>query len=506
MTTPLRLLLLWLPLLLLLSACHLLQQTEKSPDPAAPDPSLVTFLQLNDVYEIAPLEGGKTGGMARVAGLRQQLRAEQPSTYTVLAGDFLSPSVIGTVKLDGERVKGAQMVDAMNALGVNYVVFGNHEFDIDEAALQARIDASRFTWIAANVFRADGTPWYRQVDDQREAFPRGVALHTPEVSIGILGVTLDANKVDYVRYEDVYATARAVYDSLAPLSDLIIAITHLSIEEDRRLAETLPGLALIMGGHEHENHFERVGTVPIAKADANAKTVYVHRLHRDAAGGFTFSHELIPIGPETPVDPHTDSVVRDWEARAYGAFREMGFDLNAPVAVLPEPLDGRETSLRTGPNNLGIALAHAMYEATPGAQAAVVNSGSVRIDDVLAGAITEFDLIRTLPFGGKVLRLSLKGRLLARVLDAGRQNVGNGGYLQTWQVDRSGDTWQIAGQPLDPEAVYVVAITDFLLTGLEFNLDFLTRDHPDIVQVETPVAPDPAADIRMVLAQYLKKR
>jgi len=496
----------FLPLLSLLLLVSLISCQSKADSKAPPSgPAEVIFLQLNDVYEISPLEGGLTGGMARVATLRQQLLAEQPATYTVLAGDFLSPSVIGTVKIDGERVKGAQMVDVMNHLGVDYVVFGNHEFDLDEPTLQKRIDESQFEWIASNVLRADSTPFFRQEGEQQIPLPQAAILETPAARIGVLGVTLDANKVDYVHYEDVYASARAVYDSLAPRTDLVIAITHLAIEQDRELAEALPGLALIMGGHEHEQHFEQVGTVPIAKADANAKTVYVHRLVKDPAGAFRFTHELVPIGPQIASEPLTDSVAQAWEALAYGAFKDMGFDLNAPVATLPEPLDGRENSLRLGPNNLGIALAHAMYDAWPGVDAGVVNSGSVRVDDVLSGAITEFDLIRTLPFGGKVLKVSLKGQLLARVLDAGLANAGNGGYLQVWQVARTDAGWEVAGQPLDPGRVYTIAISDFLLTGLESNLDFLTRDNPGITEVVSPEAGTTAADIRKVLAQYLKK-
>ena len=57
-----------------------------------------TFLQVNDVYEITPLGGGEVGGMARVATLKKQLKKENPNTFTFMAGDFLSPSLIGTIK------------------------------------------------------------------------------------------------------------------------------------------------------------------------------------------------------------------------------------------------------------------------------------------------------------------------------------------------------------------------------------------------------------------------
>ncbi len=54
-----------------------------------------TFLQMNDVYELIPLSGGKKGGLARVATIRQLLRQENPNTITVMSGDVVSPSALG---------------------------------------------------------------------------------------------------------------------------------------------------------------------------------------------------------------------------------------------------------------------------------------------------------------------------------------------------------------------------------------------------------------------------
>lgn len=106
----------------------------------------VRFLQMNDVYEISPAPSDNTGGLARVAAIRKQLLAQNPNTITVLAGDFISPSVIGTLKFEGKRIRGRQMVDVLNTLGLDWVVFGNHEFDYDDLAdLQARLDESKFT-------------------------------------------------------------------------------------------------------------------------------------------------------------------------------------------------------------------------------------------------------------------------------------------------------------------------------------------------------------------------
>lgn len=59
-----------------------------------------TFLQMNDVYELIPLSGGKKGGLARVATIRALLLQENPHTYTVIAGDLVSPSALGEFVLD----------------------------------------------------------------------------------------------------------------------------------------------------------------------------------------------------------------------------------------------------------------------------------------------------------------------------------------------------------------------------------------------------------------------
>ena len=70
----------------------------------------LTFLQLNDVYEIAPIQGGEYGGLARVETVHKELVEENPNTMLFLAGDFLNPSLLGSIKVDGERVRGKQMI------------------------------------------------------------------------------------------------------------------------------------------------------------------------------------------------------------------------------------------------------------------------------------------------------------------------------------------------------------------------------------------------------------
>ena len=63
----------------------------------------IKLIQVNDVYEISPLGGGKYGGMARVAHISDSIKRQFPNSYLVMAGDFLNPSLLGTLKVDGQR-------------------------------------------------------------------------------------------------------------------------------------------------------------------------------------------------------------------------------------------------------------------------------------------------------------------------------------------------------------------------------------------------------------------
>src|ERR1043166_9490672 len=83
--------------------------------PAAAVPLVrVTLLQLNDVYQLSPVDKGMRGGLARVATLRAKIMVESPHTLFLLAGDTISPSVASNI------FKGAQMIAAWNTLGLDY--------------------------------------------------------------------------------------------------------------------------------------------------------------------------------------------------------------------------------------------------------------------------------------------------------------------------------------------------------------------------------------------------
>lgn len=475
----------------------------------------LSIIQTNDVYEIGALGGGRIGGMARLATLSKEVRAQNPNTFSVLAGDFLNPSVMGLAKVDGERIRGKQMVDMMNQVGIDWVVFGNHEFDIPYDDLQKRINESEFGWIGGNVYHwvdAQSWPFVKEKGGLRENLPRHTIWEVPvpgseAIRIGVLGVCLDVNQPDFVRYEDVFESAREDFEVLQQQSDFVIALTHLEIAQDRELARRLPELRLIMGGHDHTNMREIIGTVPITKADANAKTAYIHRLKIDPkTKNVQVNSTLRALDESVVPDPEIEAKVKAWESLAYASFEEQGLPVREAVSTLAEPLDGLESHIRYGPTNLGQQVAASMKEAGNKLDCAFINSGSIRLDDYLSGTITFFDLIRAMPFGGKVLTVEMTGKVLAQVLDAGEGNKGMGGYLQVAGISGTSSAWKINQQSLQADKVYRIATSDFLMSGRESNLGFLTADNPGISKIEEPGADDINRDIRLVFAEYLKKK
>ena len=127
--------------------------------------------------------------------------------------------------------------------------------------------------------------------------------------------------------------------------------------------------------------------------------------------------------------------------------------------------------------------------------------GSIRIDDVIQpGTLTEYDVIRILPFGGDVLSVDMKGSLLESVLTHGVDNRGTGGFLHHANVGQQDGQWLVGDQPIDPARVYRVAISDFLVKGLEQNLDYLNFDHPSLTAVGEH------GDIRLAVIAALKRK
>ncbi|MCT7982873.1 bifunctional metallophosphatase/5'-nucleotidase [Laspinema sp. A4] len=462
----------------------------------------LNLLHLNDINEITPPqnENGR-GGLARVATLRQQLLRENPHTFTLLAGDLLSPSGLGNAQIEGQAIAGQQMIAVMNTLGLDYATFGNHEFDLRKEQFYARLQASNFQWVSTNVSTESGEPF--------EQVPRSIIFEIAGeqgtvVRVGLIGLTLDFNQRNYVTYADPIQSAKTQIQQLQGQVDILVALTHLSLEQDKQLADAIPEIDLILGGHEHENIqvWRGANLTPIFKADANARTVYVHRLSYDTTTQqLNIVSELFPITQAIPEDLTVRQIINEWLEKGYQAFRDNGFNPDEVIATLTESLDGLDSRIRHQPTNLTRLLTQFLLNEVETADLAILNSGAIRIDDVIEpGPITQYDILRLLPFSGIVRAVEMKGSLLEQVLTQGIENKGTGGYLQTANVKQDIDNnWMIADRPLDPNQTYTVVLPQFLVEGREQNLEFLTCEHHEIRCGEE------LRDIRLIVIEQWKK-
>ena len=476
----------------------------------------INLLQLNDVYEISPLNNGTEGGLSRVARVKKRLLAENPNTYAILSGDFLYPSALGTIKYNGVPMYGRQMVDALNAMGLDLATFGNHEFDIPESELINRINESRFDWISSNVLhisKADTTAFIKIDRFTEESIPKQKILQFKDtdgtiVRIGVLGICINSNPKKYLKYEDYAWSTRRSIEALKQHCDFIIAVTHLPIEDDRALAAKFPEISLILGGHEHVHSYDTIGNCRIAKADANAKTVYIHQLLYDkTTKQLSIQSVLTRIDQSIPDDPETQLKVDQWNNIGTQSLRNQGFDPNEVLANLDVPYDGRERSVRYKSTNLTRMIAKAMSSSAMNSDFTMYNSGSIRLDDELQGKITQYDIIRTLPYGGKILLVELNGSNIKQGLDYALQNTGNGSYPQLDRIRRDEKgVWYIADKPLDLKKTYTMSINDYLVDVSEEFKPYFGRKSLGVIHVIDPAAGDiPKSDLRQAVIAYLRQ-
>jgi 5'-nucleotidase len=410
--------------LLLAAACV---PGAKAPEPLNP----VRFLLINDVYVADTLSDG-TGGLARVATVRNRL-ADQGQVLFVLAGDFLSPSLLS------KYYSGRQMVETLNAAKLDYATFGNHEFELPRDTLIARIGESSFKWLSANCTLADGSP-----------FPKVVPWDTVRVSghlVGLFGLTLRGDYRSYVRCTDPDSAAVIAVDTLTALkADLIVGLTHQSVGADRDLLRSEPRLDLILGGHEHEAHDSVVSGRHVLKADANARSAQFVTLW-GGKGEWRQAVALVKIESRLPDDTATARVVEGWAdslRRRLGPARSVG--------RADAPIDARDGVSRRRESAIGNLVTDAMRSGT-GADVGLLNAGAMRLDDVIpAGPISSYQVESIFLFADetRIVTFPLTGSRLREVLEhaVSDRALGTGAFLQVSGIEFSYDRSQRPGRRL----------------------------------------------------------
>lgn len=428
-------------------------------------PITVTFLHVNDVYQFMPVEGGKKGGLARLLTLKKEVEMDNPHVLFTLGGDTISPSV------ETRTYKGAQMIDAWNAIGLDYSVFGNHEFDIKTPELLERIKESNFKWLGANIIDTRTGKVFADT-------PEYVIREFEGVKIGIVGLILPEAKEtssmeDALEVTDFCITANKIVGRLRMVEkvDAVVGLTHLFMHQDKRLAGCAK-FDLILGGHEHSLLQSSAFGTPIFKMTADAREMGRFNLNFDRR-----TKRL--LGMDWEIIPVTDEIVDDPDfAKVVDKYRDLLEELAVPVGKTSVTLDALSLSNRQKETNIGNFIADG-YRSASDADIGFVNGGSVRADLMYSpGILTMRDVISILPFNNPIVKIEITGDVLMETLEHGvaRSAEDNepGRFPQvsgmTFKFDAAKPAGSrvvevtVGGAPLDRKKLYTLATSDFLVT------------------------------------------
>lgn len=451
----------------------------------------VVILACNDVYRLEGVEDGARGGFARLRALRQRLEREHGPVLLLHAGDFLAPSFLSRM------FRGEQMVDVMNLLDGDAaafdrnmaVTFGNHEFDArelaDAPALDARIAASQFTWLGTNVTFGRGADGAALVEDPH--LHHTAIFDIGGMRVGLFSVTTDVSRPAYVAsfapYEE---TARRTTAELrAAGCDLVVALTHLELSQDRALLQALgdAGPDLVIGGHDHEGSETLVGGRYVLKADADLRTATVVEVELPAAGRPRVTPRRVPLDGAVTPDPEIHARVASWLDRHAQTFcaRAKRADgcLDEPLSKAAATLEAEELLIRRFETNLGDWIADVARDAFAGrgAQGAFLNGGGLRLNQDLpqGTVITQRHLEELFAYPAPLRMVALDGRTLTKVLERSIEDwTGNGWWLQISgiafrhdpETGRVSDVTLLAPEgprPVRPDETLRLVTVDFLV-------------------------------------------
>jgi 5'-nucleotidase len=439
------------------------------------------FVHVNDTYRVGAVEDGAKGGFARVVTVIRELQQQGRDVHILHGGDFLYPS------LESQLWRGMQMVDAMNFLdGIAplHATTGNHEFDPRSPDhLVAAVRASRFDWLGSNYRFATGNSEVDARLQQTLMFEHGGRR------IGIFALTAhpDDGGSDrtYVPIQKDYIAAarRAIASLEAAGADAIIAVTHLHLVDDVELARLRgehPSFVFVVGGHDHEPQYVEgtVATAAVMKGASNARSIWVVDLSFGEDGLPRIEPRMIDMGDTVAEDEAYAELEQKWREQLY----ELYPILTARVGEAAVPLNVTEERIRSSENGWGNFIVDQMRKAFGGPHAdfAFINSGTLRIDDYVAGDITFEDIARTFGFSSFLRYMPISGSEFLRLMEAGFRGSGSQGYFPQVSgfrvcVDRSLPEFQRivslqvpadeGWREIETERVYSLVVPDFLYNG-----------------------------------------
>lgn len=387
----------------------------------------ITILHTNDIHgHLLPWRGwegdlaGKTiGGMDRLGSAIKQVQNEVGREDIILldAGDTLGDSMVA------DETQGKAIIDVMNTLGYTAMVIGNHEPDFSADTLKMRIAEAKFPVLAANITEKSSGRLYTLPYIIEEV--RGV-------KVGILGLaypntplTTAKDNVEDLEFGDAITVAREYVPRLrGEGAQLVVVLSHYGLGADKKLAKSVRGIDVIVGGHSHNRMQEAVqqGNTLVVQAgahgsdlgrldlklDRNGKIVrHVHRL-------MTLDHAVIPS------DPQIAQIVEEAASPYRSELKER---LGHAESAIPraQTIAGQEPQKRDQESPADSLFADLIREQT---QVDVVILPGVGYGTAIPpGPIQAGDLRNLIPHESKTVTMTLTGSQILEILEQSLENT-----------------------------------------------------------------------------------
>lgn len=365
----------------------------------------LTILHFNDVYNIESREKEPVGGAARFATKLASYRHLNP--LIVFSGDCLNPSSMSSV------TSGKQMIPVLNALNVNIAVFGNHDFDFGVGELIEFSTATTFPWLMSNVIDnmtgrqlADGE--VKRIIDWCGRKVGFIGLVEEEWLVTL--ATVDREEVTYLDF--VTEGTKLAKELREEGAEFVIALTHMRVPNDRRLAEEAAGIDLILGGHDHDYFVQKINGVQVVKSGTDFREFSCITVSFTSDNKFCLDVQRIEITSDIPEDPTVKLTVDKF----VGLLNVM---MEETIGELEVELDGRFSSMRTRETNLGNFVTDIILNVTE-VDCVILNSGTLRSDCIHPpGTFKMKDLSAILPMPDILVVLELTGDQILEALENG---------------------------------------------------------------------------------------
>lgn len=471
----------------------------------------LTIVHTNDTH--ARVKEGDGLGFAKISTLIKEIKKTNPNTLVLDAGDTFHGQTFATL------TEGESIARLMNDIGYDAMAPGNHDFNYGYERLAELNGLTNFPILAANINKEDGS----------NLFDAYVIIETAGLKVGIFGLATPEttykthpNNVKGLTFMNPVEAARQTVEVLKDQTDIIIAITHLgmdqsSVDTSIKVAEEVDGIDLIIDGHSHTvlEQGQMVGNTLIASTGEYGKNLGIVDLY--CKDGIIVNSEARLVGMDMVAETVEDEAI----VSAFNTIEaEQAEVLNQVVGTTAVALEGTREKVRAGETNLGNLITDAMIYMT-GADCALTNGGGIRAS-IDAGDITKGEIITVLPFGNYIVTKKVTGADIKAALENGTKAYPEllGGFPHVsgikYVIDigrQAGDrvvNITVNGQPLDLNREYVLATNDFIAAGGdEYTMfvdypvlnEYNALDEAVIAYIQAKGSVSPAAEGRITVQE-----